>query len=383
MAQQANYNLSDETALTKLLKLTGPEKSARGLAFTPAEIVRQPQTWRQASEIVNSQRPRLKEFLTPRPTQVIFSGAGTSDYIGEILAASWRRAGFNAWAVPSTTLLTEADAYLSPAQSSLLVSFSRSGDSPESVAVVENAPQMRHLIITCNAAGRLAQLAQRPNAYGLILDEDTNDQGLAMTSSFSNMLLAGLLWGDEEITAADIARLCAAGGKMLSRAGELASHLAAQNFQRAFFLGAGQFYGLARESALKVMELTAGRILALSETPLGLRHGPLSALDAQTLVVLFLSGDATRQRFEINLLQEIKATNPASATLVITPAAVAPSLPAQFVLNYEAADLRDSLRPVAEVIFAQIFALFASLRYGLKPDAPSPNGAINRVVTHI
>jgi tagatose-6-phosphate ketose/aldose isomerase len=43
----------------------------------------------------------------------------------------------------------------------------------------------------------------------------------------------------------------------------------------------------------------------------------------------------------------------------------------------------DEYRAVLDVMLGQLLGLFASLRCGLKPDQPSPNGAITRVVSPI
>lgn len=370
--------------LQALLELSAGEQLRHGLQHTPQEIARQPQTWRTTFQLVQENRAAVDDFLTAGPPEnVIFSGAGTSDYIGQCLVPLWRRNGYkHTSAIPSTTLLTELDDYLRPADDCLLVSISRSGASPEGVAVLEETlkkyPRARHLVITCNRQGQMAQLAAAPNAFCLVLDESTNDQGLAMTASFSNLLLAGQLIAAPDFI--NIDTLCEAGAEMLAQAARLAFDLAARDFTRACFLGAGAFYGVARESALKTMELTAGRILTMAETPLGLRHGPLSALDANTLLVLFLSGDKQRRAYEIRLLEEIKGKNLGCAQVVVTNGADAP---ADVTLNYQTPTLPDLYRPPVDAIFGQLFGLFASLRHGLQPDTPSPSGAINRVVSSI
>jgi tagatose-6-phosphate ketose/aldose isomerase len=48
-------------------------------------------------------------------------------------------------------------------------------------------------------------------------------------------------------------------------------------------------------------------------------------------------------------------------------------------------DLRiaDARRPPVDALFGQLPGLFASLRQGLRPDTPSPNGAISRVVSEV
>jgi tagatose-6-phosphate ketose/aldose isomerase len=377
-------NSNSVNPLAALLQLTAAEQETRGLRHTPQEIAQQPATWRKTFQLLQEHLAPLRRFLADSPQTVIFAGAGTSDYIGQCLVPLWRQAGHaNAQAVASTTLLTEFDYYLrSPV---LLVSFSRSGDSPESVAVIEKTletrPQARHLVITCNAQGRMANLPPAPNIYCLVLDEATNDRGLAMTSSFTNMLVAGQLSALQQVDEDKLNLFGKSGETMLAEGATLAERLAAENFTRICYLGAGALAGAAREAALKTLELTAGRILTMAETPLGLRHGPLSALNAETLVVLFLAGEQPRRRYEINLLEEIRSKNLGCKLLIIDT--LGETIPAADYVLACPTPLADVYRPPIDVIFGQLFGLFASLKHGLKPDAPSPNGAISRVVSNI
>jgi tagatose-6-phosphate ketose/aldose isomerase len=383
-------NLPPENPLGALLSLSVAEQEARGLRHTAAEIAQQPAAWRGTFSRLQSRLPDLRDFLAQPPT-VFLIGAGTSDYIGHCLTQLFRRRlNCETLAVPSTTLLTEFDEYLRPGKRYLWLHFSRSGDSPESVAVLERAlaetPQVAHLVITCNRAGRMAQLAgAHERARAVVLDDATNDRGLAMTSSFTNMVVAGqiLAAGAEKYATKVLPALCAAGGQFLATAADAAHELAACDFRRVCFLGAGALQGAARESALKVLELTAGRVLTLSETPLGLRHGPLAALDKETLLVAYCSGEATRRRYEITLLEEIKRKKLAGATVAIAPAETELRPCVDYLLTHGAASLSNAYRPPLDVIFGQLYGLFASLRLGLRPDAPSPGGAISRVVSSI
>jgi tagatose-6-phosphate ketose/aldose isomerase len=143
---------------------------------------------------------------------------------------------------------------------------------------------------------------------------------------------------------------------------------------------------VAIESALKVLELTAGRVVTFAESFLGLRHGPLSAINDETLLVGFLSGDKGRRSYEIDLLEEIQDKQLAQATLAILPVngAADSKKPSKgvVVLPMEL-KLADVYRPPIDVFVGQLFGLFASMKLGLKPDAPSPRGAISRVVSQV
>jgi len=295
------------SALAELLSLPESEKAARGLEHTPAEIAQQPDAWLSTFELFRRKREQIAEFLalagigaSPRPRPTVFLiGAGTSDYIGQSLTYLLRRSwNCEVMAVPSTDLLTHMDEWMIPEKKYLWISFSRSGDSPEGVAVLESArrnhPEIHHLVISCNVNGRMIrENADEPRVLGICLDDAVNDRGLAMTSSFSNMVVFGQCLAHtndpgryEEI----LPRLVEAGRDFLPRAAECASALAKDAHTKGCFVGSGPLRAVAKESALKLLEMTAGKTLTMSESVLGLRHGPMAALDQDTLFVCFLSG---------------------------------------------------------------------------------------------
>lgn len=389
-------------ALARLLDLSREEKIERGLLYTPAEIAQQPATWESTFSIFQKYRTRLAEFLgnagfrdSARPNPTVFLiGAGTSDYVGRCLVHLLRRL----WqceviAVPSTSLLTHEEEWLIPGQRYVWISFSRSGDSPEGVSVLERAlvrhPEIHHIIVSCNAEGRMIRCAAgKRQAFAVALDDMVNDRALAMTSSFSNMLVFGQCMAHvHNLTQyqAILGRLVEAGKTFLPHAADAAAALAAEHYERVCFIGSGALQGAAVESGLKVLELTAGRILTLSESVMGLRHGPMAALDKTTLLVAFLSSDEKVARYERDLLQELMQKR-----LVKTQIAVGghSDLPLDgFAERYLSPDIRtavpDDCRPPVDVLFGQLLGLFFSLRCNLTPDQPSPNGAISRVVQNV
>ena len=389
-------------ALSELLSLPESEKTARGLVHTPAEIAQQPDTWLTTFELFRRKRDQIAEFLViagvdansgSRPT-VFLIGAGTSDYIGQSLAYLFRkRWGCEVIAVPSTDLLTHMDEWMVPERRYLWISFSRSGDSPEGVAVLErarkNRPDIHHLVISCNANGRMIrESAGDPRAVSICLDDAVNDRGLAMTSSFSNMVIFGQCLAHVN----DFARyevvlssLVQAGRSFISRAADCASALAKDGYAKACFVGSGPLRAVSRESALKLMELTAGKTLTMSESALGLRHGPMAALDRDTLFVCFLSGNQLIQRYERDLLDEIGIKRLVKSRIVVAGDEISgrDSLAEYRVMLAAAGAIADDYRPAVDVIFGQLLGLFFSLRWNLRPDCPSPNGAISRVVHNV
>ena len=387
--------------LSRLLALSEGERIERGLVHTPREIRQQPSTWRRTYETFSDAAGASREFLERvglsegegvRPS-VYLVGAGTSDYIGRALASLLRREWrCEVQAVPSTDLLTDMDDYRIPGRPYLWVSFSRSGDSSEGVAVVASAlerhPTVQHLIVTCNGAGRMArEFGGRENVFILVLDDAVNDRGLAMTSSFSNMVVAGQCLAHVRDLAPYgrvVEELAAHAEGFLGAAADAAAGLAAERFTKYCFLGTGALRAVAVESALKVVELTAGRVYTWSESYLGVRHGPLSAVDAETLVVGFLSNVGRRRAYELDLLREVKGKGLAGRIVAVWPGQGPQAGEFDASLALGLADGFDDLyRPPLDVIFGQLLGLFSSLGEGLKPDTPSPKGAISRVVAGV
>ena len=389
--------------LHALLELADEEKEARGLRHTPQEISQQPNSWASTYQRCLRHRAELSSFLkssgvgsASSALPVMFLvGAGTSDYVGRAVADMLRQSWHcDAWAVPSTDLLTNMQTLVLPHREYLWISFSRSGDSSEGVAVLERAlasqARIRHLVVTCSRAGRMAQLcAERPDkAFALVLDEAVNDQGLAMTSSFSNMVIAAQCLAHlEEIERYGeiLEGMVTMGIRFLRDAAETAALISKMNFARVCFVGSGPLAAVASEGALKLLELTAGKIPTLAESVLGFRHGPMSALNRSTLFTLFVSNDPLRQGYELDLLREVRSKQLAGVTVAVAPRRMPELGPlADYVISLDASPtLGDEYRPPLDVMFAQLLGLFSSLSAGLQPDHPSPNGAIGRVVSHV
>jgi tagatose-6-phosphate ketose/aldose isomerase len=393
--------------LRAILDLPEQERMERGLEHTPREIWQQPDTWNNTYRRCQDHHAELNDVLrragigrgsTSSPT-VYLVGAGTSDYTGRALAPLLRgRWGCDVWPVPSTTLLTEFEEFHLPGREYLWISFSRSGESPEGVALLEQAldrhREIRHLVITCNQQGTMAQLCARypDRAVALVLDDAVNDRGLAMTSSFSNMVLAGQCVGNlEELEEFGevVEQMAETGRQFLPTAAGAAAAITSLGCMRACFVGAGALRAVADESALKVVELSAGRVTTLAETPLGLRHGPMSSLDSQTLFVAFLSSDPRRRGYELDLLREIDRKRLGRVRAVVTARGddeMASLADYSLSLNCAAGvpnHCADHYRPALDVMLGQLIGLFASMQYGLKPDQPSPGGTITRVVAPI
>ncbi|WP_312706693.1 SIS domain-containing protein [Stenotrophomonas sp.] len=361
-----------------------------GGAYTAEEIAQQPRLWAALAGLLDAAQARIDGFLGEAlrdPGQlVIFTGAGSSGFIAEMVAdqlnAQWPA---EIRAIHTTSLLTHPALYLRRDRPTLLVSFGRSGSSPESVAVVDlvrgQVDEARFLDITCNADGELARRGQgRSDTLSLLMPPASCDRAFAMTSSLTCMLLAALSAFDRAPWPQRLQRLrqlSAHGGQALHAWDAAVGALAQAPYTRVIYLGSGPLEATAREAALKVLELTAGRVLALANTPLGFRHGPKSTLNADTLVVMLRSAQPLSRRYEQDLLNELRRDGIAGRVISIGPDGD-DRAEGDFVLDV--ADLPDPWLAPLWLLVPQCYALQRSAALGLTPDNPFPDGTVNRVV---
>jgi tagatose-6-phosphate ketose/aldose isomerase len=354
--------------------------------WTAREIGQQPQMLRATHDLLVAQEDALNAFVSPitsDPTaRIILTGAGTSAFIGDCLAP-WldHRLAAGVEAIATTDIVSAPHLYLARTGPTLLVSFGRSGNSPESVAAVDLAnariPGVRHLIVTCNRDGALAKNA-RSQDHVIHLPDATHDRGFAMTSSFTSMTYAALAVLSGVHTMTDrIEPIAQAVRATIDHAVPMAAELAKADFDRVAYLGSHIFKGLAREAALKLMELTDGGIVATSESPLGFRHGPKTIVNGRTLVVVFLSNDPLTRKYDRDLLDELRRDGRAARVIAISANDV-PGANLLSVPGLASADDVELLFPF--IVMPQIFALHASLASGLTPDNPNVAGVVNRVV---
>ncbi|MEO8778686.1 MAG: tagatose-6-phosphate ketose isomerase [Rhodanobacter sp.] len=374
---------------TALLAASPALQQEQGYADTLREIRQQPDTWLATADLLRTARVRdtLQDALSARPAHVVLTGSGSSIYAGECLAPSLQLSlGVPVQSIASGTLLTHWSSVLPP-DGGLLISLARSGDSPESCGVVSrllaDAPAYRHLVITCNAAGKLAtSYTDEPRVTVLTLDERTNDRSLVMTSSFTNLVLAG----SGLLPASDAAeqvtqRLAAAVRHVLDEQAEALAAVATMAFSNVVYLGSGGALGAAHESALKMLEMTNGAVVTVAETYLGLRHGPMSSLDENSLVVGFLSSDPFVRAFETDLLDELRRKGLGMARVL-----VGHDIPRRLLSKGDVEVALPALHGgpgvlplLADVVVGQMLAFFRCLALGGRPDAPS-QGVLTRVV---
>jgi tagatose-6-phosphate ketose/aldose isomerase len=361
-----------------------------GAIHTAKEISQQPQLWRKVYDGILFQQTAIQGFLNDALAQserIILTGAGTSAFIGLSLRGLFqRKTGIVTEAISTTDLVSHPQDYLLDVPT-LIISFARSGNSPESEAAVRLADELCsvcfHLVITCNAAGKLANYPAKKK-FVFELPKESNDQSLAMTSSYTSMLLAGLLVaGLNEIPLAGgmVNTLIKYGEKMISYYAPELKQIAEKDFTRAVFLGSGPLFGTATEAHLKLQELTDGKVICKKDSFLGLRHGPKAVINKTTLVVYLFSNDNYVLQYEKDLVNSMKKGNPP-----LLEVGIMETQPKDLILDHafyfseNGSALPEEFLTVCSIIPAQILSFYKSLHLGVRPDSPSDSGAITRVV---
>lgn len=378
-----------------MLNYTKEDLIKLGAEITTREIYQQPDVWEDAFQTYTEKREEIAAFLQGIAEKhdyikVILMGAGTSAYVGDTLVPYFkevydeRKWNFNA--IATTDIVANPQIYLKKDVATVLVSFARSGNSPESVATVDLAKSLvddlYQVTITCAAEGELALQAHGDDRNLLLLQPaPSNDAGFAMTSSFTSMMLTALLVFDPTEFAVKAERfevLVRLARKVLDNVADV-KELVDLDFNRVIYLGAGPFFGLSHEAQLKILELTAGQVATMYESPVGFRHGPKSLINDQTIVLIFGSTrDYTRQ-YDLDLVREVAGDKIARRVVLLSDQAFDLENVKEVVLGCGGV-LTDIYRVFPYIVYGQLFALLTSLKVKNKPDTPSPTGTVNRVV---
>ncbi len=360
------------------------------------EITQQPAIWKEEVEIVRENLKAIGEFIEgvkADKVKVIFTGAGSSEFVGNTLCSYVNsKIDIDVLSVPTTDIVSMPEQYLEADTATILVSCARSGNSPESVAAVELADKLvkniHHIFITCNAEGKLAQISKSGNnKYLLLMPEKTNDKGFAMTGSFSSMVVAGvlvLLRKDFEGMAARVEYVADLVNRNIEKILTDAEIVAALDIERIVYLGDGAAKGLAEEMSLKVLELTGGKLASFYNTFLGFRHGPKSIVNDKTAIVCMMSNNKHTRIYELDLLKEFKNEGGKKKIIVldtINDEEVKANADYYFTFADEKlGEIEDVFADLSYLVCGQLISLVKPASLGINPDNPCPTGEVNRVV---
>ena len=386
-----------EKVISKLLGLEISKLEDCSGLNTAKEIIQQPDTWRESVKNLIKNKIEIKSFidsfLSKKEFRIILTGAGTSAFAGEV-CEPYLTSLLNkrVEAIATTDLVASPKSYFIKDIPTLLVSFARSGNSPESVHAVNLASQLvddlYQIVITCNENGKLAKnTVNDEKSLLLLMPPQTNDLGFAMTSSFTTMVLNAMaVFNIDNIEnfSSDVDKLSNSVNDFIENNIEKVTSLSNEDFERIVYLGSSTSKGIARESALKVLELTAGKVNASYDTPLGFRHGPKSVVDDNTVSVIYISNDEYTRQYDLDLAKEMLAHKKNDKVVIVGDNIEEDILnKADYVFNVENINYtveNEVLLPLQQIIFGQMLSFLKSVNLGITPDNPCPTGEVNRVV---
>lgn len=386
-----------EKVISKLLGLEISKLEDCSGLNTAKEIIQQPDTWRESIKNLIKNKIEIKSFidsfLSKKEFRIILTGAGTSAFAGEV-CEPYLTSLLNkrVEAIATTDLVASPKSYFIKDIPTLLVSFARSGNSPESVHAVNLASQLvddlYQIVITCNENGKLAKnTVNDEKSLLLLMPPQTNDLGFAMTSSFTTMVLNAMaVFNIDNIEnfSSDVDKLSNSVNDFIENNIEKVTSLSNEDFERIVYLGSSTSKGIARESALKVLELTAGKVNASYDTPLGFRHGPKSVVDDETVSVIYISNDEYTRKYDLDLAKEMLAHKKNDKVVIVGDNIEEDILnKADYVFNVENINYtveNEVLLPLQQIIFGQMLSFLKSVNLGITPDNPCPTGEVNRVV---
>lgn len=363
---------------------------------TAKEITQQPQTWLKTARLIQAQQINIHAFLDSidpnRDFDIVLIGAGTSEYIGNVLESALGKANrFRIRSVPTTDMILDPKRHLNDQRKTLIVSFARSGNSPESVGAVHAvdsvSDQAYHLFITCNRNGKLARTRPSQNhSLLIVLPDETHDEGFAMTSSFTNMIIAATLILKIENIETELDQVQQLAQSVEHSLEGIASFtneiIKSFKFQRIIYLGSNEFHEYAQESALKVLELTAGAIATQYESPLGFRHGPKSFINDETLIVIFLNDEPMVRQYEMDLIYELRKQKRGDRLLIVSHDPLNEKNEDVLGLSFTP-HLSSIYVGLKMMVVAHCLAFFKSIQLDIPTDNPCPTGEVNRVVTGV
>jgi tagatose-6-phosphate ketose/aldose isomerase len=372
----------------------------RNCGFTSEEIAQQSALWRILADDLAGREKEIRDFAARAggfgKRRIILTGAGSSAFAGEAAAAmAGKEAGVRAEPVPTTDIVSSPGSFLCPDTPSLLVSFARSGNSPESRGAVEYARKtvkdLFEIAIVCDPGSKLAELSKGSGKRSvMVMPPGSCDRGFAMTSSITCMILAScaLLLAENPVLyrsfIRDIRRLADAADSVWDYYVAAAERLANHGYRRLVVLGSGCLKGIAREAALKTMELSMGAVNTGWDSSMGFRHGPKAIIKEDTVTIHIISPDPLTARYDLDLLKEINSQKKGNKVIALSAEKI--DIPVDENIVSGGGDYgpgADICHGVSGLVFCQLLAMFKSLSLGLSPDNPAAAGELTRVVSGV
>ena len=361
-----------------------------GCTLTSVEIAGQPETWLSLCDLLEDNAAKIRSFFerfSLDGRRIVLTGAGSSGFVASMLSCHIaERFGILSDAIHTTDIVSSPNAFIKDVPT-LLISFGRSGNSPESVGAVQACRKLvsdlYEITIVCDGNSKLSNCAKESDkSLLLVMPEGANDKAFAMTCSVSCMLLAGFaVFGIDKLSGItrDIALLSDYVANSSQALSKVAQDVAGLDVERLWYIGCGSAQALMREGALKVMEVTNGKIVAGSNNAPEFRHGPKTVINSKAATIHFVSNNDFTAQYDNDLLDEILSQRDKNKVVSITGT----NNSSDFCVKYDVSGyeiLGDVAAEIFALVFMQMFSVFASIKLGVPTDNPSPSGHVNRVV---
>jgi len=323
------------------------------------EILEQPISWKKTIKNADLYMQIGLDFFNEAKNKktILFSGCGSSLYLGEVAAAYYRR-NFNSWAlsVASSEFLANPDVLFHTPEETAFVAISRSGETSETVMALKKAMDygVECLAVTCTPKSTLATLG-----CPVLITESGLEESVVMTKSFSNMLLA-LCLGMNKARESDYVNLPEYADVIIKKyINQIFDFVNKTDIKRFIFLGTSERHGIAREASLKVKEMA----ICDSEPfeTLEYRHGPISLVDDKTLVSCIISPHF--RQYELKVLEDVRKYG--GKTLIIDETEHDSDI--SVVLPEKCTDMEKVLLSLP--VF-HLLAFFKAHSKGINPDKP-------------
>jgi len=343
--------------------------------YTYKEIMAQIESWEKAySDIVDGKIGLDLNIFSDEYNEIIFFGCGSS-YNLAMSASFFTKSLQNersCLALPSSELLVNTDTYISKDRRYLIVGFSRSGETTESINAVKQLQGRKNitsLTFSCKEESTIASFSDNH-----FICRDTVEKSIVMTKSFSTMLFAYCLMLTKSLDKKEMLNefkylIDYLNENISNLFGDIESYLAKNNFGSYFVLGSGFNYGLAVEADLKMKEM--------SQTPsysyhlYEFNHGPKSLLDKDSLCLILTLGKNLFKNEEI--IKEI--LNLSSKVIVIgsRDVEIADNKKINYLL-YNSDFKFDIIKSFINIPVFQILAYIKTMKENLDPDKPKNLG---------
>jgi glutamine---fructose-6-phosphate transaminase (isomerizing) len=345
------------------------EKTRHTESHTWNEIQSQGSVWQAVLEELRDGRV-ISDILrvAQDKREWLFIGCGTSFYLAEAAALSWTMlTGQPARALAASEILLFPK--LTEAEGSDLqaVVISRSGKTSEAVRAAKALRQELRaptIGITCAENSELARVCD-----SAIVLRTADEQSTVMTRSFTSMLLslqvlAARRAGNSAFTEQLQEMAKAFALRIEAFAHEIESFVARYSFADYVFLGQGPFHGIAREAALKVMEMSCSYSQFFHA--LEFRHGPKAIVSPATCLTFFLSDSGYEAEAEVLAeMKELGGVIIAVCNRATSDVRRASDLVIELGINGD-----ELVRLAPSTVPCQLFGYFSGLRKGLNPDQP-------------